>query len=165
MGYHESTISRTINKPEIRALIEAEATKIINRGLRPAVKTICRLAAMGNVKSQDKDMLKLSLDASKHVTSMAGLSGSAPSTIINTLIQVNHAPEHREELNDLQDFLRMQWGGSKVSTSIEQVDRKYPGEAVSVPTSHTPDHVQAMNAEVIDLEQDVDKDVDNHPNG
>jgi hypothetical protein len=118
LGVHPSTVTRTQQRPEIKAKIERAGEYIVNRGLQPAVKTICRLAAMGNqdrrdpetgLKLFDKEVAKLSLDASKHITSMAGLSGTAPSTIINAMIQINQAPEQQQELNGLAAFLGSQW--------------------------------------------------------
>jgi hypothetical protein len=129
VGVHESTISRNLNKPEIKALIEREAQEIINRGLKPARRTITRLAAIGNnTKTNDKDMLKLSLDASKHITSMAGLSGTAPSTVINALIQVNQAPQQTAEVQALQQFMQQMW----VCSDDEHQ------EITGIPATHTP---------------------------
>jgi hypothetical protein len=112
VGLHHSQVVRTRQKPEIRSLIESEIESLITKGMRPARRTLCRLAAMGNTKEIDKDTIKLSLDASKAIM---GMVQGQPGTIITNLIQINHAPEHRQELDGLQDFLKTQWGGSKVS--------------------------------------------------
>jgi hypothetical protein len=131
LGVHPSTVYRNLERPEIKALIEREAAEIINRGLKPARRTITRLAAIGNTKSNDKDMLKLSLDASKHITNMAGLSGGAPGTIINALIQVNQAPEQAKELSGIAAFLSNQW--QEKSIPIEMVEIK----TTDVEAAHT----------------------------
>lgn len=109
VGAHFTTVGNDLRRPEVKAKIERAANHIINRGLQPAVRTLCRLAAMGNVKEADKDSLKLSLDASKHITSMAGLSGGAPGVIINAMIQINQAPEQTQELAGLAAFMSSQW--------------------------------------------------------
>ena len=108
-GLSNATVSRITTRPEIRTLIEREATEIITRGLKSARRTITRLAAEGNVKDADIPTKKLSLDASKHITAIAGLSGNAPSTIINQLIQINTNPEQSRELDDIQAFLSDRW--------------------------------------------------------
>lgn len=86
IGVSHTTVSRTQQKPDIKAKVEAGITKLINRGLNPSINTLCRFAAMGNTKSivYDKDMAKLSIDASKVILSHA--NGSGPQTIINQLI-------------------------------------------------------------------------------
>ena len=81
-----SAVAQTLRRPDIKAKIDREANEIINRGLKPARQTLCRLAAIGNTKQSDPAMLTLSLKASQHITNIAGLSGQAPSTIINALI-------------------------------------------------------------------------------
>lgn len=124
-----SAVAQTLRKPEIRALIEREAQEIINRGLRPARRTLTRLAAIGN-KGTDKDMLKLSLDASKHITSMAGLSGTTPSTVINALIQVNEAPQVSREIEGLAQYLQSKW-----VTGIEAPHTPVPDSVIDLPVS------------------------------
>jgi hypothetical protein len=115
IGTSHVAVHRAINRPDVRAKIEAGANKIINRGLNPSINTLCRLAAIGNTKYADKDLLKLSLDASKHITSIAGLSGSNQSTIINTLINVNANPEHERELSAIEMFLAdKQWQSESI---------------------------------------------------
>ena len=103
-GVPRSTINDHQRRPDIRALIEQEGIEYIRRGLKPARRTICRLAALGN-KSTDPALLKLSLDASKHISTIAGLAGPAPGTIINALIQVNQVPEQGAMMTLLQEFL------------------------------------------------------------
>jgi thiamine kinase-like enzyme len=137
IGCNQSSIVRTINKPDIRAKIEREANEIISRGLLPARRTLTRLAALGSVKCQDKDMLKLSLDASKHITAIAGLSGNSQSTIINNLIQINQAPEAAKEVAGLTSFIEAQW---------QQIEEK-SNEGTSIATPHTEvaESVHAVN--------------------
>ncbi len=127
IGLSRTAVNNVQHRPEVKAKIERAANHIINRGLQPAVKTLCRLAAMGNVKDADKDSLKLSLDASKHITSMAGLSGTAPSTIINAMIQINQAPEQAQELSTIAAFLSSQWQQAP-TIGQDKVDNKYPVE-------------------------------------
>lgn len=139
IGLSRTAVNNVQHRPEVKAKIERAANHIINRGLQPAVKTLCRLAAMGNVKDQDKDSLKLSLDASKHITSMAGLSGGAPSTIINAMIQINQAPEQAQELQAIGAFLATQW---QENPQIIESDNHIIIEAdndisMGIPTPHT----------------------------
>ncbi len=101
LGVHESTVSRA--KAAVRPYIESEISALMMRGLKPARRTLCRLAAIGNQADADKDMLKLSLDASKTILSHAN---GQPGTIINTLIQINQAPEQAQELNAIDAYLR-----------------------------------------------------------
>jgi hypothetical protein len=153
LGCHPSTVYRNLNRPEIKAIIEREAAEIINRGLKPARRTLTRLAAIGNTKDADKDMLKLSLDASKHITSMAGLSGNAPGTIINALIQVHQAPEQTRELDGIAAFLSAHWQSNTIQDNRDTI------QMTGIEASHTP----IQDAEVIDIEaQDSKSDpVDN----
>ena len=109
LGVDHNTVARAINKPEIRAIIEREAAAIITEGLEPARKTLTRLARVGNKATGDLAETKLSLDASKHITSIAGLSGNAPGTIINQLIQINSDPETTKEIQNLKSYLQTQW--------------------------------------------------------
>jgi IS30 family transposase len=81
-----SAVAQALRKPDIKAKIEKEANEIINRGLKSARRTLTRLAAIGNAKEIDKDLIGLSLKASQHITNIAGLSGNQPGTIINNLI-------------------------------------------------------------------------------
>lgn len=144
VGVTRETVCRNLNKPEVRAKIEAEAAQIINRGLSQARRTIVRLAAMGNVKGQDKDTLKLALDASKHITSIAGLSGNNSSTIVNALIQVNNNGVETSEVRAIHDFLANQWAG--LTTNQQIVNNRLTG----VEASHTPP--RRPTGEVIDAE-------------
>lgn len=141
-GINRGAIQRTLAKPEIRSKIEKEAIEIINRGLKPARRTLTRLAAEGN-KGKDPAMLKLALDASKHITGMAGLSGNTPSTIINTLIQVNQAPQESQEVNDIRAYILAQCNNriidiqdnnTPVGNTIQQYD-KHTG--IGIATPHT----------------------------
>jgi hypothetical protein len=109
LGVHESSVCRAKQRPDVRAKVEAAGNDIIDRGLKPAIRTICRLAAEGNKKSAPIDMLKLSLDASKHITAIAGLSGNAPGTIINQLININLADESSPQIQALQSAIEAQW--------------------------------------------------------
>lgn len=147
VGAHWTTVARDLRRPEVRAKIEAAANQIINRGLKPSVNTLCRLAAKGNTKYADKDTLKLALDASKHITSIAGLSGNAPSTVINALIQVNQAPEQGQELTDIQRFLSHTWGQPAIdlTDTTHQTSCK-ESMMTGVPTSHTAPSEAALQA-------------------
>lgn len=128
LGVSHTTVVRALNKAEIKAKIEREAEQIISRGLKVARRTITRLAAEGN-KGKDPAMLKLALDASKHITSMAGLSGNAPSTIINQMIQINNAPEESKEVADIKSFIQ-----SKMLMSQSETNET---EIIDVAPSHT----------------------------
>ena len=152
IGLSRTAVNNVQHRPEVKAKIERAANHIINRGLQPAVKTLCRLAAMGNVKDADKDSLKLSLDASKHITSMAGLSGTAPSTIINAMIQINQAPEQAQELNTIAAFLSSQWQQpEQPAIDIQsKVDIKYPAEQSELDRMYPDDEesVKNVNSEI-----------------
>jgi hypothetical protein len=98
---------------------------------------------MCNCKDADKDTLKLSLDASKHITSMAGLSGTTPSTIINALINVSAAPEQSQELINLQAFLTAKWQRQDaIEAQIIESDNQNISnsdiQTIDNTTSHTP---------------------------
>jgi hypothetical protein len=119
-GLARETVTRHLHKPEIREKIEAAADRIVNGGLDDAVATITRLAREGKATT-DKDWAKLGLDASKHITSMVGLSGNTPSTIINAMIQINQAPEQGKELQGITAFLANQWqAGQDEAIDVEQ---------------------------------------------
>lgn len=167
IGVAHSTVLRARSKPDMRAKIESEAEAIINRGLRSARRTICRLAAVGNAKGQDKDMLKLSLDASKHITAIAGLSGNSTSTIINTLININEAPREQSELSGLAKYMTDAWQCANIPHNNDNTVSKIPhnqgnmensvvkkphcdGQMVSVAAPHTPAQVSAQP--VIDID-------------
>jgi hypothetical protein len=89
IGTHHTTVLRAQARPDIRAKVEQGINQLISRGLKPAISTITRFAALGNVKdiTSDKDLAKLSLDASK--TILSHVSGSGPQTVINQLIYSN----------------------------------------------------------------------------
>lgn len=86
-GVHESTISRTVRSERAQAIIERETHELINRALKPARLTLSRLAAEG-IKSTDKDMLRLSLDASRTIFNAVGLGGNQ-SIVVNNILAVN----------------------------------------------------------------------------
>jgi hypothetical protein len=134
-GVPRSCVQRGLAKPEIRAKIEAAATRIMDAALDDAVDTVSRLAKIGTT-TNDKDWAKLGLDASKHVLSIPGISGTQPSTVINALININHAPEQAQELSGIQEFLAHQWRVQPVIDAqvIDQMDTQGTGIA----TSHTP---------------------------
>jgi DNA-binding Lrp family transcriptional regulator len=161
VGMARETVNRHLHRPEIKALIEREAAEIINRGLKPARRTLTRLAALGNNPTTDKDHLKLSLDAAKHITSMAGLSGGAPGTIINALIQVNQAPEQSKELSGIAAFLSNQWMTQPISTIPIDIISTNPvemihSETVEIETGRpigiNPSHTAQPDGDVIEVE-------------
>jgi len=88
LGCHRTTITRNLNRPDIKSRIERAAERIVDTGLDDAIETITRCASLGTY-TRDKDLLKIGLDASKHITGMVGINGTTPSTVINALIQVN----------------------------------------------------------------------------
>jgi DNA-binding transcriptional regulator LsrR (DeoR family) len=124
IGVSHTTVSNTLNKPEVRSLVEAGFNKIVRRGLDPAVKTLCRAAALGNTKAATKDinLFKISVDASKSILSHVYQSG--PSTIINTLIQVSESSQDSPQVMALQAAIEAQW---EVKTD----------ETIGIPPSHT----------------------------
>ena len=122
-GYNQSTIVRSQQKPDIKALVEKGISQLLQRGITPAVNTHCRLAAIGasakvvaftdpdtgrttKVSDVDPALLKLSLDASKNILSHA--NGSGPQTVINQLIysQGTHAPVDSDALRMVLGALR-----------------------------------------------------------
>ena len=103
------------NNKIIKETIEREAGKIIRKGLKPAGELIVSLVNDGMVRvidgveiKPDKDERRLGFDAAKHITNIAGISGGAPGTVINTMIQVNQR-NRVEELSNVQRFLASQW--------------------------------------------------------
>ncbi len=77
-----------LKREDVRAVIEKAANKIVQEGMQDAVDTLLRCVSLGTY-TRDKDLLKIALDASKHVTGLAGISGNTPSMIINAMIQIN----------------------------------------------------------------------------
>jgi hypothetical protein len=107
----QTTVYDNLTTDNTRALVEQEAKELISAGLIPSRKTIVRLAkyAADETKSIDElddKRLKLSLDASKTILSAAQITGNTPGTIINTFIQVNHAPAESQEVIDIRSFLQ-----------------------------------------------------------
>jgi DNA-binding Lrp family transcriptional regulator len=145
IGVTRETVNRNLQKPEIRSLIEREATELLNRGLKTARQTITRAAAKGNRKDADKDTIKLSLDAAKVILAAAGLSGVAPSTVITNLIQVNDF-SMSHDLDGITGFLSSEWSRT---TGISQ--------------AHTPPQCSTVCNSVIDVEpvQDAPPDAPN----
>ncbi len=96
IGTSHTSVIRAQQKPDIKAIVEAGITKLIKRGLNPAVNTLCRAAAMGNTKSikDTPDLYKLSVDASNKI--IGHIQGSGPQTVINQLIYSQGA---RDELS------------------------------------------------------------------
>lgn len=107
---------------DIRRLIEKEADRIITRGLRPAGDLIVSLVR--DAEDGDKDARRLGFDAAKHITNISGISGGAPGTVINTMIQVNQR-DRVAELSNVQKFLSHQWG---VKDEPEVVDAEVEEE-------------------------------------
>jgi hypothetical protein len=119
IGCNPQTVTNLRKKDRIRELIEQEGKELILRGLIPARRTICRMAAKGNrddISDADK---KLALDASKHITGVASISGNSPSVVINNLTQINQAAEQTAELRALGAFLAQQWGKETVIDAEE----------------------------------------------
>jgi hypothetical protein len=150
IGTSHTSVERARNNPKVKAWIEKEFTSLMERGLKPARKTLCRLAALGTIDQRDpdtgirrfdKDLLKLSLDASKVIVSQAQ---GAPGTIINALIQINEAPQQSQELSGLAAFLSDRWS-SKI-----QIEDAMTGIQAS--------HTATTDAQVIDVEPDHDPD-------
>ena len=112
MGRHHLKVGKLLKSEELAEMIKAEAGRLIERGLRPACENIMGLVKESMTKDgkKDKDLRKLGLDASKHITNIAGISGSAPSTVVNTMIQVNQNTDRVNELSNVQKFLAHQWG-------------------------------------------------------
>jgi len=100
LGLSHTSIER--HQSRLRNHIIAEANAILNRGLVSARRTVCRFAAIGAGKlptnkdgAVDKDLCRLSLDASKVVLQAAGIL-SQGGTVINNLIQINQAQQAPE---------------------------------------------------------------------
>lgn len=150
IGASHQTVIRIQHDPAIKAKIEAAAAKLINGPLNDAVETISRLAKQGK-DTTDKDWAKLGLDASKHITGMAGLSGTTPSTVINALIQVNEAPQQGQELTALTAFLQDRWGTTERNGTINQSNTtEQMHELTGIPSSHTqlPDGQDVIDVDV-----------------
>jgi hypothetical protein len=114
LGVHESSVCRTRQKPDIKAKVDQAISQLINRGLTPAVRTLSRFAALGNVKGVDKDTAALALKAS--TTILGHVSGSGPQTVINQLIysQGTHTDQTPESLAMLSRVLGVQAGDQDV---------------------------------------------------
>ena len=82
LGVSHQAISK--QQKMLRTRIDQEIDQLIQRGLAPSRRTLCRLAAEGN-KSTDAKMLKLSLEAAKYIFSVA-----VPPSSVNNLIQINN---------------------------------------------------------------------------
>lgn len=109
IGCNPKSITNLLKKDEIKELIERETSEIIKRGLIPARRTITRFAAMGtNPDATDVDK-KLALEASKHITGIAGVSGTTPSVVINTLTQINQQGEQTKQIKAFGEFLMQKW--------------------------------------------------------
>jgi hypothetical protein len=109
LGRSHGAVNKQLSENKlIRSLIEKEAARIIKKGLRPSGDLILKLVGDA-VVSSDRDEKRLGFDAAKHITNIAGISGSAPGTVVNTMIQVNQTNQV-EELGNIQKFLAHQWG-------------------------------------------------------
>jgi hypothetical protein len=114
-GLTRKTVHRKLMNPDVRAFIEEETRLLMNDGLVPSRKTLIRLAVEGE-KSNDKEMLRLSLDASKVILGAAGITSSG-STTINNILNVTQNPDVAKELSQLSEFL-----ASKMRPQIECID-------------------------------------------
>lgn len=117
LGRDVAVVSRWSNREHIKALIEAEAGELMRQGLMPARKTLVDLAIRGTSEEDrnNKDILKLSLDASKAIMCSAGLGGGQPGTVVNQLVNIQgDVNVQSEELRNLGAFLRQQWGCGEV---------------------------------------------------
>lgn len=86
LGVSHTTIQR--HQAKLRERIQREAEALLQRGLIPARRTVCRLAAVGNRQNADKDDKKLALDASKIILGAASiLPAHTQSVFIGQLIQ------------------------------------------------------------------------------
>jgi hypothetical protein len=112
---------------KLREIIETEAARIISKGLKPSGDLILKFIGDGD-KSTDKDERRLAFDAAKHVTNIAGISGGAPGTVVNTMIQVNQAPQMVAELGNIRDFLSQQWGVKKEPVIDAEVEDEHSQE-------------------------------------
>lgn len=122
IGRSRLTVRKALRTDEIRGIIEREASRIIEKGLHPAGDLIVGLVKEGLEKDAGQDVKRLGLDAAKHITGMAGLSGGAPGTVINTMIQVNQNPDRVSELSNVQRFLAHQWGVKEEEVQDAEVE-------------------------------------------
>jgi len=93
-----ATVNRISHRPEIRKRINQLATELITEGQESIKQTILDTIQTSNeqgVAQGDKDtntyrlnLRKLSLQASRTITDIAGLTTQQPSTVVQTLIQV-----------------------------------------------------------------------------
>jgi len=113
IGKTHGTVNKILSTNKVvKETIEREAGRIIRKGLRASGDLIVSLVMDGSKVRADKDEKRLGFDAAKHITNIAGISGGAPGTVINTMIQVNQ-PNRAEELSNVQRFLASQWGNEK----------------------------------------------------
>jgi len=148
-GCSRSTVSRTLALPEIRAKVEAATNRIVTEGADDAVSTVLRLSKRGK-DTEDKDWAKIGLDASKVVLTIPGIYGTTPSTIANTLIQINQAPEQITELRTLTAFLKSQWNKEPIEqTETTEREGTKDTQTIGISSPHTPQPDQG----VIDIDQ------------
>ena len=124
IGRARNTIRKALRTDEIKGIIEREASRIIEKGLHPAGDLIVGLVKEGLDKDAGQDVKRLGFDAAKHITGMAGISGGAPGTVINTMIQVNQNPDRVNELSNVQKFLEHQWGVKDEDIEDAEVETK-----------------------------------------
>jgi phage terminase small subunit len=123
IGCNPKSVTNLLEKDDIKELIERSTARIINETLEPACKTIANCVKLGNdLKTCTDAQLKISADMSKHVTGIAGISGTTPSVVVNNLTQINQAVEQSEELKALSAFLMNQWGKDSKLGQIVDVE-------------------------------------------
>ena len=98
VGVSPATVNRISHKPDIRERINQLATELVNEGHQLVKENILSTIKESNdqtVKPGTKEetayrlgLRKLSLQASKNITDIAGLTTQQPSTVITQLINV-----------------------------------------------------------------------------
>jgi hypothetical protein len=140
IGKDHSTIALFRQNSTIRPLIEEEMAYLLTKGLKAARQTTVKFAEYGASEEcqpgkSDEKWAKIAADASKSILNV--VTSSQPGTVINTLIQVNQAPEQSKELSSLASFLQANWS---------EPDRY-------ADTTHTTDQDgQAVDNPIIDVE-------------
>jgi hypothetical protein len=144
LGIHYSTVNKF--QQIVRPQIDAEMAALLTEGLTASRQTTVKFAKYGAspecVPGQsDEKWAKLSLDASKSILGV--VVSSQPGTVINTLIQVNEAPQQSSELSGLSAYLKDRW-----SEKMEQPCDNSTGVQIA--------HTSPTDPQVIDISPDPD---------
>jgi hypothetical protein len=108
IGCSQPAVNNVKRSADVRPILDKALSNLIKRGANPAVKTLCRAAALGNTKCAPNniDLFKLSIQASDKI--LTHINGGGPQTVINQLININSSPETSKEVQAIQSFINAQ---------------------------------------------------------